>query len=203
MYGGAVPYFPVPAWKHWLPRDWWRLEDAVALSLDIDPNAIRGDRVVWPGQVNGAAAVPADLRQRLDVATSCTGGSLPAVLRSALSDDGGGWHVKPAEFARWALDVGWAVAVPLRDFALREPQMTSPLTEAAHTKPRRGPKPGSLKRFEDADRQLFGRIREMRRGGMSLSAACKTLADDGLIQGTGTTDSRAKRLAKAYTSECG
>jgi hypothetical protein len=63
----------------------------------------------------------------------------------------------------------------------------------------RGPKPGAVRRFDEADRALFPEIKElMRTKSLSLGEAARALANDGRVAGRGTIDSRARRLAIAY-----
>jgi hypothetical protein len=67
---------------------------------------------------------------------------------------------------------------------------------------RRGPKPGTVKRYVSADRAQFDAIeRLMRDEQLSLTAATKKLAESRRVAGTGTSTSRAQRLAKLYTAE--
>jgi hypothetical protein len=71
-------------------------------------------------------------------------------------------------------------------------------------KRQKGPKFGALRRYEADDRALFNELeRIMRDQKMSVSAASRFLADGGRISGTGTPESRAKRLAALYRRERG
>jgi len=64
---------------------------------------------------------------------------------------------------------------------------------------KRGPKPGSLNRYGDADKGLFCKVEEiMRREKRSANAAALQLAENGEVAGIGTAKSRAKRLASRY-----
>jgi hypothetical protein len=71
-------------------------------------------------------------------------------------------------------------------------------------KRRRGPKPGTVDRYGEADGGLFGDIEEiMKKENNSVEAAAKMLADANRIVGTGSPDSRATRLAKRYRQDRG
>lgn len=63
----------------------------------------------------------------------------------------------------------------------------------------RGPVPGNVRRYAESDRNLFPTIEALIKGGrMSITAAARRLADDGEVEGNGTPESRAKRLADAF-----
>jgi hypothetical protein len=67
---------------------------------------------------------------------------------------------------------------------------------------RRGPAPGAVDRYRDADRALFPEIRRiMRREGKSLYAAALKLAEADKVKGAGTAISRAKRIVKRFNAE--
>ena len=67
---------------------------------------------------------------------------------------------------------------------------------------RRGPAPGAVDRYRDADRALFPEIRRiMRREGKSLYAAALKLAEMDKVKGAGTATSRAKRIVKRFNAE--
>ena len=67
---------------------------------------------------------------------------------------------------------------------------------------RRGPAPGAVDRYRDADRALFSEIRRiMRREGKSLYAAALKLAEMDKVKGAGTTISRAKRIVRRFNAE--
>jgi hypothetical protein len=71
-------------------------------------------------------------------------------------------------------------------------------------KRRFGPEPGTLRRYDDADRKLFPELeRIMAEKQKSLSAAAFDLAEADQIDGTGTPQSRAKRLAALYKRDRG
>jgi hypothetical protein len=72
-------------------------------------------------------------------------------------------------------------------------------SENARPRKRPGPKPGTLRRYDDADRALFSDLeRLVKDGGLSKTAAAKRLAELGRIAGSGTVDSKARRLLKLY-----
>jgi hypothetical protein len=67
---------------------------------------------------------------------------------------------------------------------------------------RRGPVPGSLDRYGEADRALFSEIdRMVSEQQKSPTAAALILAEQGLVLGDGNELSKAKRLAKLYLQE--
>jgi hypothetical protein len=67
---------------------------------------------------------------------------------------------------------------------------------------RKGPAPGTVDRFGEADRRLFPEIRRiMRKKHKSLHAAALELAEAGKVEGSGTPHSRAKRLAKGFRTQ--
>ena len=69
---------------------------------------------------------------------------------------------------------------------------------------RRGPEPGTLRRYEASDRALFAEFeRIMAEKQKSRSAAALELAEAGQVKGPGTAQSRAKRLAALHKRERG
>ncbi len=69
---------------------------------------------------------------------------------------------------------------------------------------RRGPEPGTLRRYEAADRELFTELEQiMADQQKSRSAAALDLAQAGRIAGVGSPESRAKRLAALHKRERG
>ena len=67
-----------------------------------------------------------------------------------------------------------------------------------------GPKPGTLRRYEAADRALYPELeRIMAEKQKSLSAAAFELAEAGQVKGFGTAQSRARRLAALYKRDRG
>lgn len=72
---------------------------------------------------------------------------------------------------------------------------------ASPSRKRPGPTKGTVQRYGTPDRKLFPQIDVLTRdGGLSVSAAALKLARDKKVAGTGTPESRAKRLAKLYMS---
>ena len=65
----------------------------------------------------------------------------------------------------------------------------------------RGPKPGTVKRYAPADRELFDEVVRLMSEGLSLTAATQRLAEDGRVAGVGTPISRARRLASLFIAE--
>ena len=74
----------------------------------------------------------------------------------------------------------------------------------AARKGRFGPEPGTLRRYDAADRELFTELeRIMADEQKSRSAAAHDLALANRISGVGSAQSRAKRLAALHQRECG
>jgi hypothetical protein len=66
----------------------------------------------------------------------------------------------------------------------------------------RGPRTGTVARYAEADRKLFPELARLMSERMtSATEAAHVLAADGKIAGSGTADSRARRLAKAYLAK--
>jgi hypothetical protein len=197
--------YPVPDWAHWLARDRWWLDEAVALSLGINPIRLSdpmGGRSTWlarmirltePISFSGATPLETALQQiaskaglavenngvnvvlsspyfsgsvydqirdaieaadcyasidyidrkiviapmgtdplpffnigketeellrRLEMAEHFAGLSLPAMMRSAPHEGGGGWDVRPADFAARAARTKWPLP---REFLVAPP----------------------------------------------------------------------------------
>jgi hypothetical protein len=91
-----------------------------------------------------------------------------------------------------------------RALADAEPTADASATPAKPQR-RRGPKPGTVDRFGDADRALYPELETLMRGPekMTASAAALSLASKGRVGGVGTstTESRATRLAGRYRRE--
>jgi hypothetical protein len=69
-------------------------------------------------------------------------------------------------------------------------------------RPRRGPDPGMIARYADSDRALFdepGCI--MREGSKSVNEAARDLAWQKKVEGRGSLENRARRLAKLFRKE--
>lgn len=71
---------------------------------------------------------------------------------------------------------------------------------APSPKSKRGPAPGETG-YGASDRALFDELEQLMRGGKSRMAAALELARRKRIEGGGTPDSRAKRLARLHKSE--
>lgn len=87
------------------------------------------------------------------------------------------------------------------------PSATPPAADAtakrdnARNKPR-GPRPGSIGRFDASDRALFSEIeRLIQREHLSPGEAAQKLAGEGKVAGRGTEESRVRRLARLYRTE--
>ena len=71
-------------------------------------------------------------------------------------------------------------------------------------KKRFGPEPGKVRRYETGDRALYPELERIRAEKQkSLSAAAFELAEAGQIKGSGTAQSRARRLAALYNRDRG
>ena len=96
-------------------------------------------------------------------------------------------------------------AVDLSNVVPQPAPMTPPPTPAGTGRARRsrkGPAPGTVDRYGDSDRTLFPEIEcIMRDGHKSVHAAALELASAGKVQGSGTPESRAKRLAMRFGNE--
>jgi hypothetical protein len=108
--------------------------------------------------------------------------------------------VRRVELCREDVERLW----PMRDRAddaVIEVAAVDPKAMAAPRR-RRSPAPGSLNRYAEADRALHREIRQMmREDHLSATAAAQKLAEAGRVVGTGSTDSRARRLATRYLRE--
>ena len=93
---------------------------------------------------------------------------------------------------------------PPADTGLDSAMAIAPEASDEDRRRRRGPEPGTLKRYRESDRELFPEIeRIMRVDKVSATAAAKNLADEGRVEGTGTLASRARRLVAAYHAQRG
>ena len=93
-------------------------------------------------------------------------------------------------------------AVYLRKFALaRWPSQSADFHEPRTRVGRRGPAPGTVDRYGESDRGLLSEVKRIMRGGKTVHAATLELAEAGKIEGTGTSGSRAKRLAERFRKE--
>jgi hypothetical protein len=68
----------------------------------------------------------------------------------------------------------------------------------ARGRPKHGPEPGKLRRYDVGDIELFPELERLMREGRSRTAAARKLADAGMIAGPGTLESKVKRLAKLH-----
>jgi hypothetical protein len=98
----AEPSYPTPQWQKWLRRDRWRLDQAIALSLAIDPDPLSLSKGVrLPGPLARYQLLPPEFYDRLELAGSCAEESLPAQVRSAEHPASGELFVEPAAFVTW------------------------------------------------------------------------------------------------------
>jgi hypothetical protein len=85
------------------------------------------------------------------------------------------------------------------------PAVNAAMAAPPSTKGRRGPVPGTVDRFGEADRSLYCELEALTKGPpkMTVNAAALKLAREGNIKGVGnsTPESRATRLAKRYQKE--
>lgn len=122
--------YPAPDWAHWLARDLWRLDQAVALSLGIEPSRVVGDRVRMPGvdsrrllpdvahvpgKLLAMKPLPAEYFERLALAESCADISLP--VRHRQNDRVVKALVEAAPFAAWGHAKGFTLPPELGRFA--------------------------------------------------------------------------------------
>jgi len=63
---------------------------------------------------------------------------------------------------------------------------------------RKGPVPGTVDRYGASDRKLYPELEQLVEKCGSATAAARQLADEGKVEGTGTTENRARRLAGRY-----
>jgi hypothetical protein len=67
---------------------------------------------------------------------------------------------------------------------------------------RKGPAPGTVDRYGKADRALYPELKRMMDDDhVSLTVAARQLANDSRVDGVGTPESRARRLAKRYSAD--
>jgi hypothetical protein len=77
----------------------------------------------------------------------------------------------------------------------------APITAAAR-RARKGPAPGSVDRFRDADRALYPEMeRIILEQRISATAAARKLAEEGKVAGYGTWESKARRLRRLFLSD--
>jgi hypothetical protein len=84
--------------------------------------------------------------------------------------------------------------------------MDNPAVGATQRRNRRGPIPGTVRRYEASDRELFPEIERLMQGQhISATEAARRLAQGDIqgrtVAGAGTVDSRARRLACLYLAE--
>jgi hypothetical protein len=109
-----------------------------------------------------------------------------------------------------ARDVRFGLAVKhaaFEQWRARRPRMGQEHTPAfepsgarqENRKRRRGPKPGTLRRYEASDKELIPELeRIMLTQNKSATAAARALAETSKNAGTGSKESRAKRLVEYY-----
>jgi hypothetical protein len=107
-------------------------------------------------------------------------------------------HTRILQFSRTDAEREWG----FHSAALAKTRRVGDAAPAVNPKKRRGPKPGTLDRYGDDDRKLFSEIeRVMSQGKISVTAAARKLASEGRVAGTGTVESRARRLAQRFNAE--
>ena len=81
-----------------------------------------------------------------------------------------------------------------------EPQRQTVAEARPSHRRRKGPVPGTVSRYREADHKLYPELEQLavpeKRG--SISAAARHLAEEGKVAGAGTAESRARRLATRY-----
>jgi hypothetical protein len=137
------PACPAPDWHHWLARDLWTIEEAVALSLNIDPARLGPGNVVrLPSKIATVMLLPVEFADRLGVARSSKGMSLP--VRARPHGDRVEEHVEPGHFAAWLRQKGLSVPPELQHLAAADATSSAPalLPVAKPTSGTSGRKPG-------------------------------------------------------------
>jgi hypothetical protein len=67
---------------------------------------------------------------------------------------------------------------------------------------RKGPKPGTVDRYGQSDRALYEDMKRLiDEERISATAAARVLAEEGKIEGGGSPESLARRLARRYRAE--
>jgi hypothetical protein len=97
-----------------------------------------------------------------------------------------------------------SAATPPGPFRIVEQPARQPEQQPARPRRRKGPVPGTVDRFGESDRALYPELKRlMREERMSINAAALKLADEGKVEGVGTSTpgSRAHRLAHRYRKE--
>lgn len=98
---------------------------------------------------------------------------------------------------------GMTVPTEIEPLPTDQPSDNASVSSGAPVRERRkpGPKPGAVARYAVSDRALFRRIEVGLAAGQSLTAVTQGLVREGVVEGAGTPDSRARRLARSYASE--
>jgi len=96
-----------PNWRKWHQMPEWRLWEAVALSLNIDPDKVKTNRNAWMGAAHPFAE-KGDFSDRLEIVRRNIG--RPGGIKPRISNMGR-WYlatVEAVEFAAWARGAGWS-----------------------------------------------------------------------------------------------
>jgi hypothetical protein len=148
--------YPAPHWAHWLARDLWRLDQAVALSLRIEPSSVFGDYVRIPGMdsrellgdiphVPGmllrARPLPAEYHERLAITEACAGISLRVGQERP-----NGKLVEPAHFVVWARSKGFTLPS----------EFDEPTSRAPAASPTSKPEAASAGNYTSAEKSSLG-----------------------------------------------
>jgi hypothetical protein len=108
-------------------------------------------------------------------------------------------RINPAEWPSLKIDLDYngctsSDFVGFRHIAVSEPDLNRWLA-----RPRRGPKPGQLARYREADLALLPEIKRiMREKQVSATVAAEELVRAGKVAGVGSPASLAKRLARVF-----
>jgi hypothetical protein len=115
-----------PDWSFWRQVPTLTLEEAVSLSLNIDPRKL----VTHPagGGCAGIAIsriLPPEFYRQLDLATRCIGETLPAA-KSRYGKE----HVRLYSFTRWAAGIGWDLPSALQNLT-REVELSGAMEKSS------------------------------------------------------------------------
>ena len=179
-------YVNIPA-EAWQKRNKVRCDDSFLLTHDVDvefPNCGPGSRSWQSIRVRTTDLLKAFPPPDQAVAHASSPGTAQIMVTTAPHD-----HTIRSEDEQRGVDASAA-----------DNDRTPGATAGLPAK-RRGPKPGTVKRFDSADRALFQEIERLMKEEQTLTKVTKQLADEGKIAGVGSPASRAKRLARAFQKD--
>lgn len=171
----------------WTRKKAWTVEQAALLLSGIDPDCFEPDEGVYatpPIGVRQNAIYPEmTFKWFLLIEDGLVRKEL-VLLKNTLA---------PTTWVQWAKercshDVPTYLAGTATNTAQQMPQ-----------RQRKGPKPGTVKRFEESDRSLFPEIVRLIHAGTPMTAACRKIADENKLAGPATNESKADRLRKLFS----